>query len=358
MSRIPGLIPLLNNIILGNIRQSVKNKKPKKRIVHLSEFLLIIGIIGTLPFLILSVILLFSDELRVFSIVFFIFSLLGGSMIIGFINCRIYYDDDGFTHKNFFGIKRKYTYDRVTAIKENLHEKILYVGKRRVMIDEFAVGGREFITLVKKKYHTMHDRKSLPRIYKSKFDIFNGNINDSTGIIFAYIFVSVCLVGLVAFVLYLTLVPINILSEISEEQVNFISCEAMRDEVVLKSEDNQIYKIRFTDGTFDTQAVEAVCNGEKNVTVYSEYIHSKYEESFNSIMAIEYNGNYVLSFDDTKELHIQEYWVLNIIMGLILLSWIWFVVMSIMVGRNPKKFKKRFVNLFFKDEQVRCYLRK
>ena len=169
MSRIPGLTSLVVNGVLDFMRKNAKEKTPQKRIVCLSALLLILGIIGFAPFFIVAVTLLFFEDARVYSLMFFLFSLLGGSMIIGFVNCRIYYDDNGFISKNFFGIKRKYTYDQVTAIKENLHERILYVGKRRVLVDEFAVGGKEFISLVKKKYHTMHDRKSLPRIYKSKF---------------------------------------------------------------------------------------------------------------------------------------------------------------------------------------------
>ena len=74
------------------------------------------------------------------------------SLIVGFINCRISYDEDGFVSKNFLGIKRKFTYDQVTAIKENLRESYIYMGDRRVMVDQLAVGGDEFIKLVKKKY--------------------------------------------------------------------------------------------------------------------------------------------------------------------------------------------------------------
>ena len=51
-----------------------------------------------------------------------------------------------------------------------MHEKYIYVGKRRVIVDEFSVGGDDFIKLVKKKYRTLHDGQSLPKIYKTKYD--------------------------------------------------------------------------------------------------------------------------------------------------------------------------------------------
>ena len=91
------------------------------------------------------------------SVVLLFFSSLGATLIIAFANCRISYDEDGFVAKNFFGVKRKFTYDQVTAIKENMHEDYIYVGKRRVMIDEFSVGGKEFIAYVKKRYRTLHN---------------------------------------------------------------------------------------------------------------------------------------------------------------------------------------------------------
>ena len=182
------LIPVIVSGLLAVLRQPKKAKKGK---VYLHALLAIIGIIGCTAFLIPTLITAFTEETPWISLAFLAFSLFGASFIVAFVNCRVSYDQDGFVAKNFFGIKRKYTYDQVTAIKEGMHENYLYVGKRRIMIDEFAIGGAEFIGFVAKKYRAIHDGRALPVIRKTKGDIFNGNVEDVFGFMFAYISVGV-----------------------------------------------------------------------------------------------------------------------------------------------------------------------
>lgn len=155
------LISILVRGILGYMRQHQKAEKGK---VYLPKFFALLGIIGSSLFLILAIISVLLAEALWVPCVFLALASLGASLIIGFINCRISHDDEGFVAKNFLGIKRKYTYDQVTAIKENSHESYIYLGKRRVMVDKLAIGGEAFIKVVKQKYRTMHDGKSLPHI--------------------------------------------------------------------------------------------------------------------------------------------------------------------------------------------------
>ena len=351
MSRIPGLTSLVVNGVLDFMRKNAKEKTPQKRIVCLSALLLILGIIGFAPFFIVAVTLLFFEDARVYSLMFFLFSLLGGSMIIGFVNCRIYYDDNGFISKNLFGIKRKYTYDQVTAIKENVHEKYIYLGKRRVMIDEFSVGGEEFIGLVKKKYSTLHGKR-LPKIYKTRYDIFNGNVNDS-GIYIGIILGYVITISFAIFVACFTLFSPSTTSNTIENSVTFVSCDVIYDEIVMITEDNQLYKVRFIDEEFNLEAIESVCDGERIVTTYSEKVSPDNKQPYFAIKAIMYENNYILSFEETNELHIKEYWPLNIFSGLQIILWTAFVVGAVIVGRNPRKFSKRVVKFFFKDGSIR-----
>ena len=115
------LIPIIMSGIVAFLRQPKKREKGK---VCLPKSLVIIGLIASLVFLIPAFIIAFSDEPIWESIFFFAFSLLGITLIIAFINCRISYDEDGFVVKSFFGIKRHFTYGQITGIKEDLHEHI------------------------------------------------------------------------------------------------------------------------------------------------------------------------------------------------------------------------------------------
>lgn len=344
------LIPILVNGIFTIMRRPRQSEKGK---VYLHDFLGLLGIIATAFFLVLAIVSAFSDEPLWVLIIFFMAAALGSTMIIGFVNCRISYDEEGFVAKNFFGIKRRFTYDQVTAIKENTHERYLYMGSRRVMVDEFAIGGKEFIQLVKKKYRTMHDGKSLPKIQKTKHDIFNGNVHDAGGFLFAYILVGIVVVGLLGLSVYSAYFTSSNTSNTIKQSVSFISCKASNKEIVLISKVKQTYFIEPIDDQFDMKAIQAICDGETIVTTYSTEVTPRDEEPYFDIKAITHQGTYIVSFEETNQLHRKESTKLVIVVAGLCLIWGAVVGCSIVVGRNPKKFSKRFVRLFFKDGYIK-----
>lgn len=158
------LIPIVVNGILTHLRRIKTVEKGK---VYFSKLFVILGTITSITSLISALITVFTDQPIWISIVFLALSLLGATLIIAFVNCKISYDEKGFVHKNFFGFKKIYTYDQVTSIKECMHESYIYVGKHRVMIDKLSTGGVEFILFVKKKYKALHNGQNLPQKNKS-----------------------------------------------------------------------------------------------------------------------------------------------------------------------------------------------
>ncbi len=114
--------------------------------------MLYIGLGSTLVFFDPAVFVFISGKAVWTSVGFLVLALWGVSIIVAFINCRIYYGDEGFVAKKFLGIKRMVSYSQVTAIRENSHEAYIYIGKTRIMVDGFAIGRQQFIKYVKKKY--------------------------------------------------------------------------------------------------------------------------------------------------------------------------------------------------------------
>ena len=165
------------NATLSFLRADAVAKDPKKGRVYFSPFFLILGIIGFILSGGFTIFTLLQKDIQEHIWIVLLVSLLNLlplSIIIAFINSRVIYDESGFTHKNFFGIKRKYTYDQITGIRFAPNETFLYVGKRKIMIDELHVGHKEFIFFVKKQYHKVY-KNEIPRVKPEK-DIFNGNI--------------------------------------------------------------------------------------------------------------------------------------------------------------------------------------
>ena len=344
------IIPIIVSGILAFLRQPKKAERGK---VYLPKFFAILGVIFSTIFLIPTIITAFLDEPIWVPILFCALSLLGASFIIAFVNCRVTYDEDGFVAKNFFGVKRKFTYDQVTAIKENMHEDYIYIGKRKVMIDMLSVGGIEFIAHVRKRYRTIHKGQALPKIHKTKHDIFNGNVNDVFGFMFAYIMISVVIVGFAIFLVWYIYFNPNTVANTVEQEVTFTSCTTNGDEIVLRSSDNKLYKIRFIEDGFDSTKIKAISDGKTVVKTYSKEVTPDDEENYYSIKAILLDDTNLLSFDETNRWHQEEYRPLIFFPVIFAILWGAFVAGSIIVGRNPKKFSKKVIKLFFKDGYVK-----
>ena len=221
------------------------------------------------------------------------------------------------------------------------------------MIDEFSVGGIEFIAYVRKRYRTIHKGQALPKIHKTKHDIFNGNVEDVFGFMFAYIMISVVIVAFAIFLVWYIYFTPNTLDNTVEQQVTFTSCITKGDEIVLTSSDNKLYKIRFMDDGFDLTEIKAISDGKTVVTTYSKEVTPDDEENYYSIKAILHEDTYLLSFDQTNRWHQEEYWPLIFFPVIFAIVWGAYVAGSITVGRNPKKFSKKVIKLFFKDGYVK-----
>jgi len=343
------LIAIVVNGALSYLRQP---KEAEKGTVYLPKFFAILGTVTSAILIIFAIISVFTDEPIWVPILFLLFSLLGVTLVVAFVNCRISYDEEGFVAKNLFGIKRKFKYDQVTAIKENTRENYIYIGRRSVMIDEVSIGGSDFIKLVKKKYRTMHDGQSLP-LYKTTHDIFNGNVSDVGEFLFIYTLIAVIAIGFLIFAVYYTYFTPSTARNTIKQSVSFVSCDA-KEEIILISSDEQIYKIRFADEQFNAEDIQAICDGKTMVTAYSKEVTPDDGDNYYSIKAIVYNDNYLLSFEETNRFHSQENWPFVVFAAALCFSWGAFVIGSVIVGRTPQKFSRGIVRLFFKDGYVKC----
>jgi len=285
-------------------------------------------------------------------LIFFAFSSLGLLLFFIYLNCRITYDDNGFSVKNLFGVKKSYTYDEITSLREDMSEDVLFVGKRKISVERIAVGGFEFIAFAKKKYKQLHSGQRIPKAKRSKLDLFNGNIYDAESLLLVYVILGVLAIVFLAVSVCVycnTYSPKNTV----EQQVVFSSFADEGDEIILTSKDGEIYKIRFFDDAFDASAIEQICNGKTTMTVYVEEISPDDEEPYFFVYAIARHNNYLLSFDQTNAWHRQEYAPLIPISVAFLLLFASTIVGSVVVGRNPRKYKKWVVRLFFKDSHVK-----
>ena len=343
------LIAFVIGRILGN---GGKPEKAEKGHVKIRKSVGIIGGIGFAFCLTLAIITTYAGVSRWVPVLFFVFALLSAILIIAFLNCRISYDEEGFVTKNFFGIKRKYTYSQVTSIRETPQQKYIDVGKRSVELDIICVGTDEFIAVVEQKYSLLHGGQSIPQREKAKYDLFDGNVVNAEQKLGMYICIGIMLiVAVVAAVVYTFFSPKTADNTI-KHTVCFISCDVREDEVVLTSVDGQIYAIRFIDEQFDAQKFAALCDGKTLVTTYSIEITPDDREDYYAIKAIEHNGTYLLTFEETNRFHTQEYWPLIAFAAGLCLLWLAYIAGAVKVGRNPQRYSKRVRKFFFNDGEI------
>ena len=132
------------------------------------------------------------------------------------------------------------------------------------------------------------------------------------------------------------------------------------DGIFMTGKDRYSKTFKFTDINY---AVSSKEDKEANFLRYSEILNSLEngissqitpddEEDFYSIKAIKYNDRYLLSFEEENQLYRQESWPIVALFLFVLLIWVAFIVASIVVGRNPQKFSKKVVKMFFKDGYI------
>jgi len=139
-------------------------------------------------------------------------------------------------HKNFWGIKKRFTYEQITAVQglnsadaqiaisgrfkhshikliniSNSNKEILpvyiYAGKKRINISEESCGKEVFLKFLQNRYRQLHNGDDIPQIHKAKekkqFDIFNGNLKEPNQMIVAFIVMNagVSVLGLFLFLI-------------------------------------------------------------------------------------------------------------------------------------------------------------
>ena len=338
--------------IVSAIRE--RGRSDKGRVYLPGTFAWLGGIGGGLFLIPTLIILLTTDESPWLSFVFLCISMLGGVLSLAHLNCRITYDQESFTHKNFLGIKRTYTYDQITGLKEGTHEDIFYMGRHFAMIDEYSVGAMEFEIMAKKRYQALSGGKPIPRVKPKLPDPFNGHVEGGAGLIVVYIGVTLLFLALLGwFVADVYLIPPS--PEENKRMEMVFDRAAVRGDCLYlypADESMESFQIRHLDGSVDPDPIKAVCDGTTTVTVYADRTKPKNGDPYYLVEAVMVDDTVLFSFEDEQRLRQNEYWPLIPFIGGFILLWCVYIFFSIRVGRNPDRYSKKIIRLFFRDGYV------
>ena len=155
---------LLFCLIRGRI--SLKDTKSESfdNVLILDSCILKSGLLGFIIFAGATAAVIILKESIYLVLEFSFFCLLGLLLIVGWCNCRIYYNGEMFIVKSLLGITKRYTYSDVTDIygRYGVHGDVkIYSDKKIAFIDRMHVGNKKFIKLVIRKYRELNPGQTL-----------------------------------------------------------------------------------------------------------------------------------------------------------------------------------------------------
>lgn len=344
-----------NTVVKAVDKQLHKQKDGDGKTVHLPMLMLIIGV-GCTGFVLIPTIISFCEKEIVVGIGFSAFALLCSTMILGYCNQRIYYDEDGFTSKTFLGVKRRFSYADIEYIRGDMASDIkLRVRNKTVHIDEIAIGKTEFLAFAQKQYRLLNGGKNIPICdKKSKCDaIFNGNVKSPAGLIVVFVIITVVLGT------FIVVMPIiNVPTPINELEFKTVIVDNYStDKECLNLNVNGFETAPFLDGyketLSDTADFFALLDNKEEIKIgYVEVVNdgvTKYRIEY----VEDINGLAYATPEDFHEYYQEDFVKVMVVFGLFFVLWIANVALTIYVGRNPHKFSKKFVRLFFKDGTIK-----
>ncbi len=344
------LIPIAAHAWLAHCLSSYKAHESQ---VSYRPYVLIIGIADVVAFLAIATAATIMDQFSWFVVLgCFFFVALGVFAIVVYCNCRIRFDETSFTVTDFWGKERTYTYNEITGIRDDGYAtNILYCGKRRVEVAYIASGSREFMAMVQTQYKQIHDDADIPKLPRKK-DPFNGHIRNPWEVVVAFIAASVLAVGVLVTLAVFLLQPYNETNTTLKECC-FTSCGMQEQELLLISDEGERYKMEYVPEEYPVARLRALCDGKTPLKVYVRTVTPEDEKPYYGIEQIETAETVVLSFKESK----MYEWEMNGrkamigVAGLLVLGWV-MMGFSFVVGRNPSKYPRWIVRMFFKERNV------
>lgn len=123
-------------------------------------------------------------------------------MIIAYINCVVRYDDDGFTVRRIFGVRRRVGYGAVDGLRTGRSIRVFF-GKRSVLLDENCTGREGFLRQLEKAYRNEYNAP-VPRspAYRRRFDPMNGHVDAPWLYFCAFLGLGLLALGIMIFEIY------------------------------------------------------------------------------------------------------------------------------------------------------------
>lgn len=338
-------IVLLLFSLVGAIHSAVRYiNEPRKDVVRLPLCCELVGIVGTVIVgIILWGIISQGDEVSWLLSVLALIGCVGVILLLASFR-TIRFDRQGFTVRRFpFFLPRRYEYREITAVRDDF--LLLYVGNRRIGLNEIDTNCWEFLQQANRAYRKFH-KVSIPLVEKKfHIDPFCGNVDRPAAVVFGYILMSVCIIGMGAMI-YFGAKPLT-QEELTRQTVTFTHYEVEDGEINYYAEgDERPYRSHVSADNADyirlahgDQAVQILVDEREKANVLYSMIGE--------------DGRVYIAYEDVVHEETLSWYFLLGMVGLFAAVWGWFVFRSIQVGRNPQNYSEKTVYLYFRRDSIR-----
>lgn len=330
-----------------------------KKFVCLPQYMLWIGILCGGIFLSIAWLAAISDGSLGLTVCFGCFTLLSMSLMLGWKNCCIAFDKEGFTQKKLFGQQRAFTYDQVTAWganQRNPMESSLYADGKKISFNLLSDHAPEFIVAVSAGYRKSHGKKNIPELPALNRDRggFRAHVYNPGEYLAVFIMLIVFIVGLGTWVVIDGLQPIDE-KDCQLYTVAFSSWEIQEDSIVLTTPQMaEPFVIGgYTAHLSHFDLLTKMCDGNTAFAVWAKRFDPDDAEPFYRVYALSSGEIVFRTFDDSNA-HQREALPMSIgIFGAFLIIFLLFAGFIYIVGSYPEKFPKWVVYCCFKKDAIR-----
>lgn len=334
-----------------------RRAKRETKSVSMPTYMLWIGAVAGGAFLIIAWIAAAQDGSTGLTVCFAFFSLLGMSLMLGWKNCFICYDQTGFTQKNWIAMTRSFTYAQVTAWCPNTRnpmESSLFALGKKISFNLASKNGSDFLIAVNSGYRKAHG-KPLPKQPELKKEQggFRAHVYNPGEYLVIFIMILVFILGGGAWVIFDGLQPIDE-NDGERYDLTFSSWETDEDILILSSSQRQEpFTIRgYTDHLTGFDRLIQKCDGSTLFSVCADRIDPEDSEPYFRVYALSSGQDVYRTFEDSTAHKREDLRFFIVLFGILLAVFLAFSAFIYIVGSNPQRFPKWVVYCCFQKNAI------
>lgn len=330
-------------------------RKTRENGVYLPGFFYWVGAICGALFVVFG--WLGSDADLFTASIFACFVVLCSLLMLGWRNCYIVYDREGFTQRNLIGMYRRFGYEDVSGWYPhpgNPTESTICALGKKVSFNLLSPNSAGFLMALEAGYRRTHGGENMPGQWQPEGSSgFRAHVRNPGEFLFVLIMLVVFILVMGGLCAWMSWTPLDG-SDCEQLSLTFTDWTVEDEYLILKAKGyTEEFEIRgFPEFASRPEALQARCDGETVFHVLARRIDGDNDPDYYWLQSIEADGIEYLTLEDATAQRRSELPMLMMFFGGFLVLWLAFAGLMYLVGCNPAKYPKWLVNGLFKEGYI------